>query len=192
MVRAFVDVFPQSVLLSGKGRELILFGTTAPALEFDPAQVAAALNERPAVRADLEKVSLSSLTELVGTFAASHETLVAATKSVLPLTDDVPTLEYSERSDALDTQLPADLIDVTQVARFCPRCFENGQTIASVGRLTDYLGVLGQVYESAPFRESSVFGAPANRVQVPLKLPPHAEALFATSPYLQSMVRPIK
>ena len=36
MVRAFVDVFPQSVLLSGAQAELLLIGTTAPRIELDP------------------------------------------------------------------------------------------------------------------------------------------------------------
>ena len=43
MVRAFVEVFPQSVLLSGWMNELILVGTNGEGLEIDPARVEAAL-----------------------------------------------------------------------------------------------------------------------------------------------------
>src|SRR5687767_4756172 len=44
MVRAFVDVFPQSVLLSGAGSDLLLLGVNGPRIEIDPAAVATALS----------------------------------------------------------------------------------------------------------------------------------------------------
>ena len=46
MVRAFIDVFPQSVLLSGMQSELLLVGTTAPRIEIDPDRLAGALHRR--------------------------------------------------------------------------------------------------------------------------------------------------
>ena len=41
MVRAFIDVFPQSVLLSGMHSEFLLVGTTADRIEIDPDRLAA-------------------------------------------------------------------------------------------------------------------------------------------------------
>ena len=58
MIRAFVDVFPQAVLLSGAESDLILLGTTAERIEIDPDRLAAALARAPAVRMDLERVDL--------------------------------------------------------------------------------------------------------------------------------------
>ena len=56
MVRAFIDVFPQSVLLSGTQAELLLIGTAAPRIENDPMKLAAALEHKVAVREDLARL----------------------------------------------------------------------------------------------------------------------------------------
>src|SRR5207302_3802869 len=66
MVRAFVDVFPQSVLLSGTYAELLMVGTTAAKIEIDPERVSRALQRMPAVQADLARLDLGSVTEIVG------------------------------------------------------------------------------------------------------------------------------
>ena len=47
MVRAFIDVFPQSVLLSGTQAELLLVGTNAAKIEIDPGHVAARARAGP-------------------------------------------------------------------------------------------------------------------------------------------------
>jgi hypothetical protein len=44
MIRAFIDVFPNSVLLSGAQADLLLIGTTDSRIEIDPARVVAALS----------------------------------------------------------------------------------------------------------------------------------------------------
>jgi spermidine synthase len=60
MIRAFLDVFPQAVLLSGAEDDLVLLGTVADRLVLDPARVAAALAAAPAVQTDLARVDLGS------------------------------------------------------------------------------------------------------------------------------------
>ena len=47
MVRAFIDVFPQSVLLSGTQAELLLVGTNGASIEIDPGRVARTLDQAP-------------------------------------------------------------------------------------------------------------------------------------------------
>ena len=47
MVRAFIDVFPQSVLLSGAEADLLLVGANGSRIEVDPDTLAEALAERP-------------------------------------------------------------------------------------------------------------------------------------------------
>ena len=81
MVRAFLDVFPQSVLLSGAQAELLLVGTTASRIELDPIRVAATLAREPAVREDLARLDLGSVREIAGTFVGSAETLARATRA---------------------------------------------------------------------------------------------------------------
>ena len=71
MVRTFVEVFPNSVLLSGVYSELILMGVRDAPVEIDPVRLQARLAAMPGVRDDLAAVHLGSLTEIVGTFAAS-------------------------------------------------------------------------------------------------------------------------
>ena len=67
MVRAFLDVFPQSVLLSGAQAELLLIGTTAPRIELDPDMLAARLERERAVQHDLARVDLGAPHEIAGT-----------------------------------------------------------------------------------------------------------------------------
>jgi hypothetical protein len=98
MIRAFVDVFPQGVLLSGTGQELLLVGTNNSRIEIDPDRVARSLAEAPAVRADLERIGLATMKDIVATFVAPSKTLRDATIDEAPVTDDRPLQEYVAKS----------------------------------------------------------------------------------------------
>ena len=98
MVRAFIDVFPHSVLLSGTQAELLLVGTTADRIEVDPERLERELERLPDVRNDLRRVDLGSVKEIVGTFLGSSATLARATRDALPVSDDRPLQEYGVRS----------------------------------------------------------------------------------------------
>ena len=67
MVRAFVDVFPQAVLLSGAESDLLLLGTNGARIEIDPDRVSAALARSAGACADLERLDLGARHEIVGT-----------------------------------------------------------------------------------------------------------------------------
>ncbi|HSA23653.1 MAG TPA: fused MFS/spermidine synthase, partial [Myxococcota bacterium] len=123
LVRAFLDVFPDAVLLNGFGTHMILLGRrdAPPGLPLDT--VLANLAAEPAVRASLEEVALARPTELVGAFAASAGTLAAATRGVAPVSDDRPVLEYSVRSVLRHTRQPAALFDPAGARAWCPACF---------------------------------------------------------------------
>ncbi len=82
MIRAFLDVFPQSVLVSGAQSNLLLIGANGPSIEIDPARVEAALARAPAVRRDLQRIDLGTVREIVGTFVGSAQTMAAATRDV--------------------------------------------------------------------------------------------------------------
>ena len=148
MVRAFIDVFPQSVLLSGTQAELLLIGTAAPRLELDPQRLATALERERAVREDLSRVELASVREIAGTFVGSAETLVRATTGSLPVTDDRPLQEYGVLSglSAGLMGVPASLFDVTGIAAWCPRCLDDTETGQAVPNLDLYLRLLQQAY----------------------------------------------
>jgi len=150
MVRAFLDVFPQAVLLSGTQAELLLVGTSAPRIEIEPDHLRQALDHAPAVRADLARLDLAQPREIVGTFVGAATTLSDAAGSAPAVTDDRPIQEYGVWS-GLSTGLqgvPAALFDLDAVDSWCPRCFEQGRPVAAMAGLDAYLGLLREAYEA--------------------------------------------
>ena len=150
MVRAFVDVFPESVLLSGAGSDLLLLGVNGPRIEVDPAAVAAALSRAPAVRSDLDRIDLGMVHEIVGTFVGSAQTLGDATRGVAPVVDDRPMQEYGVRS-MLSTGhgVPASIVDLARVTDWCPRCVRDGELVPAVQELTAYFELLELGYNAS-------------------------------------------
>ena len=151
MIRAFVDVFPQSVLVSGAEADLLLVGANDSRIEIDPARVANAMTNAPALRADLQRVDLGSVREIVGAFLASPQKLSAATRNSAPVTDDRPIQEYGVRSLlTFGDGLPASVADVREVAAWCPKCFADGKPVPLVQGLDTYLALLGRAYSATP------------------------------------------
>jgi spermidine synthase len=187
IVRAFLDVFPESVLLSGDDRELMLMGTVGPSVALDPDAVARRIHAAPAVEEDLRRIDLGSLTEIAGTFVASRETLVRATRGAVPLTDDEPLLEYGELSTLHAIRQPAGLFDVSDIASFCPRCFDHGEPRAEVAALPAYLRVTGALYSSEAFLVET-YREGVRQASLPALATPEAQATIATSPYFIDLI----
>ncbi len=180
MIRAFVDVFPAAVLLSGDDNELILMGVQGATITLDIEAVMRRVGERPAVRAELEEIALDTPLEIAGTFAGAATTLIAATRGSTPLTDDLPSLEYSQRSGVRATRTPHEIFDVSRIDELCPSCREK------VPGLGAYLRVRGLIYESEAFLRSGT--------NLPLELPPfylpndpETTATVASSRYLRRL-----
>jgi spermidine synthase len=153
MVKSFLEVFPQAVLLSGAQAELLLIGTAAPRIELDPARVRNTLEREPSVQEDLARVDLGSVRDIAGAFVGSADTLVSATRGAAIVTDDRPVQEYGVLS-GLSTGLmgvPSALFDVTGVFAWCPRCIE-APGEPGVPNLDLYLRLLQQAY-LAPVRD---------------------------------------
>jgi len=150
MTRAFLDVFPNAVLLSGANMNLLLVGVKGERTEVDPARVAEALGRAPAVQADLVRLDLGTLREIVGTFVAPAAALAAATLGVAPVTDDRPLQEYGKRSlvDFGEGGIPSSLIAVKEVAAWCPACFRDGKPIAAIDGLDAYLALAELAYRT--------------------------------------------
>jgi len=159
MARAFIEVFPNAVLLSGANTNLLLIGARDPRNEIDPSRVAAALSRAPAVHADLQRLDLGSLREIVGTFVASAGTLAAATHDSAPVTDDRPIQEYGKRSliDFGEGGIPPSIVAVNEVASWCPGCFSDGKLADIVEGLDTYLALTELAYR-APLAETSPTG----------------------------------
>jgi predicted membrane-bound spermidine synthase len=153
MVRAFVDVFPNAVLLSGEGTELILMGSRRPRLVLDLDQVEKSLREEPAVAADLTRVNLGTLTEIAGMFVAGPEALQRVTSGVTAVTDDRPSTEYTFWRQG---EVPAELFVLEGLRSFCPGCFEGPRPAARVPGLDTYQEALKRVYAVQGFRQNDV------------------------------------
>jgi spermidine synthase len=153
IVKAFLEVFPDGLLLSGYRNEFILLGARSGPPQFHPEDVARRLATRPEVEADLARIDLGSLVEMAGTIAGSNAALVAATKDVLPVTDDLPVMEYSSLSFTRSI-LPADLFDAPLAASsWCPTCYDsNGRPKPAMAGLDIYLELLQGVYIHPEFR----------------------------------------
>jgi predicted membrane-bound spermidine synthase len=151
MVRAFVDIFPQAVLVSGAESELLLLGTNGPAIEIDPERVTSALAAAPGVKEDLARLDLGGIREIAGSFIASGRTLEAATRGVAPVTDDRPIQEYGARSLLnLGNAVPASLVDLTDIAAWCPKCFAEGGPAPTARGLDTYLQLMTLAYGASP------------------------------------------
>jgi tetratricopeptide (TPR) repeat protein len=150
MIKSFVDVFPQAVLLSGAEADLILIGAN-DRIEVDPAELFTAMSQRPAVRADLARVDLGTPREIVGMFVGSAQKLAEATRDVTPVTDDRPVQEYGVRSLLnLGEFVPASVVDLDGVSAWCPKCFDKGMPVRMVEGLDLYLALLRRAYSATP------------------------------------------
>ena len=148
MIRAFVEVFPQAVLLSGAQPNLQLLGANDFRVEIEPARVAAALSRAPAVQQDLQRLDLGSVREIVGTFLGSAQTLAEATRHSIPVSDDRPLQEYSVKSllNFPSTGAPSSLVNLSRIADWCRECFVAGKPVPLAEGLDMYLSVLARAY----------------------------------------------
>jgi spermidine synthase len=178
LVRAFIDVFPQSVLLSGSGAELLLVGVNDSTIELDPARVAAGLAAAPAVSADLRAVDLGTVREIAGMFVGSPSTLAAATRDVEPVTDNRPLQEYSVRSSLnfRRTVLPGDTADFTQLRSWCPRCFAGAVPAPIAVGVDRYIALVARTWSRIPGETADITD-------------PQTAGVVAGSRYLQRLLR---
>jgi spermidine synthase/tetratricopeptide (TPR) repeat protein len=157
MIRAFVEVFPQAVLISGAEADLLLLGANDSRIEIDPDRVDAGLSRAPAVREDLQRLDLGSVREIVGAFVGSAQKLADATRDTAPVSDDHPVQEYGVGS-LLDfgELVPASVVDLGQVGAWCPRCFVGGKPVPLVDGLDTYMALLERAYIASPAEVSRV------------------------------------
>ena len=151
MIRAFIDVFPEAVLVSGAGSDLLLIGTNGSTIQVDPDVLYRRLSARPDVQADLTRLDLGTVPEIVGTFVGSAATLHEATRDVAPATDDRPVQEYAVRSlFTPDTAGLTGVADLRRAADWCPRCYRDGEPVGHAAGLDVYLSLLGVAYSAPP------------------------------------------
>jgi tetratricopeptide (TPR) repeat protein len=150
MIRAFIEVFPEAVLISGAEADLLLVGANGPRIEIDPERLTRSLANAPAVQADLRRLALGTVREIVGTFVGSAQRLAEATRETAPVTDNRPLQEYSVRS-LLDfgEAVPGDVVDLGEVAAWCPKCFVDQKPVPVVEGLDTYLALVRRAYAAS-------------------------------------------
>jgi len=178
MIRAFIDVFPQAILISGAEADLLLVGVNGPRIEIDPERLTRSLASAPAVQADLRRLDLGTVREIVGTFVGSAQTLAEATAETAPVTDNRPLQEYSVRSLLnFGEAVPGAVVDLGQVATWCPKCFADQTPVPLAKGLDTYLALLGRAY-----------GASASDVGRARSLAERRDRLIFGSAYLGAIV----
>jgi spermidine synthase len=184
MVRAFLDVFPEAVLVSGYREDLILVGRRQAPIEIHPDAVERRVATVPGLRSELRDIALDSAVEVVGMLAATAPTLERATRGVEPLRDDDPILEYAIRELQSDPWVPADLVSVANLDLWCPRCWSDALDGDEQRLLRGYLEVIAHYYRSQAFlsfRPESALGRG-------VELSENAARAVAQSFYLQDLL----
>jgi len=187
MVRAFLDVFPDSVLLSGFANEFILLGRKGLPSVIDPHRIAARLKALPSVRKDLERIDLATPMEIVGTYAGSSVSMERMSRHSSPVTDDYPIMEYSMIA-FVDTIIPKEIFDVEGVRNWCPQCFDGDRPAAVVAGLDQYLALLTGLYESPDFRTTLAGGSFSSPGWVVKGDPETMKLTVQSSGYLQRVM----
>jgi spermidine synthase len=185
VVRAFLDVFPGAVLLSGYRHQLVLLGRRAGPLEVDPERIRRRVEASPALRRELRWISLDRPVEWVGMLAATADTLERATRGVEALRDDRPLLEYGARELVRDRFLPENLFSIGDVEKWCPRCGELPAEEAL--ELRGYLDVVGRYYRSAAFLHHQ----PSRTLAFRPRLSPNSQRAARRSLYLRDLVQKV-
>jgi tetratricopeptide (TPR) repeat protein len=119
------------------------------------------------VAADLRRLDLGTVTEIVGTFVGASDTLARATRDSLPVSDDRPLQEYGVRSvlSSGTSGVPAALFDLSAAVQWCPRCFDGDRPAPTVAGLDLYLALLDEAYHApADARRAEASGAGARRI----------------------------
>jgi predicted membrane-bound spermidine synthase len=164
MVRSFIDVFPNAVLLSGASSNLLLIGTTGATNQIDPSRLESAMMRAPAVYADLRRLDLGTPRDIVGMFVASATTLATATRDVRPVSDDRPIQEYGRKSLLdFDEGVPPAIVNVREVSAWCPACFVGGRPAPIVEGLDTYLAVLNLAYTAPHIAPAQTVATGAGR-----------------------------
>ena len=145
MIRSFIDVFPNTIMLSGVKTECILVGRKDAEIILDPVSAERKLIQSPELQQDLVRIRINSLTDIAGMFVSDYQTLLSAVKDHAPVTDDFPIMEYGmiffhDPTPAIDLMNPAG------ARSWCRDCYEDGNPIPGFGDLDHYLRLIQTVF----------------------------------------------
>jgi hypothetical protein len=145
-VKAFVNVFPHSILISGYRSNLILMGSPG-SFEFDLPMLRARIDSNIGLKQDLQAASADDLTELVGAFVMGERGLAEYTANAAPVSDDHPTMEYSKSIHYRSPQDPRVYDGMAEVWDYLDE--------TQVPFLEDYLALMEISYHQTAYLEGS-------------------------------------
>jgi spermidine synthase len=145
-VKAFVNVFPHSILISAYRNNLILMGSPSP-FRFDAPSLRARIDSNAALAQDLRAVSAGDLTEIAGSFVMGERGLAEYTADADPVTDDHPSMEYSKSLHFFSAQDPRIYDRMGEVWSYLYG--------TQMPFLKDYLAMMEIMYHQEAFLETS-------------------------------------
>ena len=154
MLRAFLNVFPDGVLLAGTTSEFIMLGRKDAPITFEPFEFQRRLLARPEVQSDLKNILAGSLRDVVGAFVGNHDSIDLIAGRSPPVSDDWPVMEYSNGSMIIEPT-EGKFNAIADVTTWCPKCFKNGRPIGQLQGLDSYLGILERMYRPSGLHYAS-------------------------------------
>lgn len=185
VVAAFIDVFPESILMNGSREEYLLVGRKNARVEIDPDELVARLDRAPAVRRDLEAMDVSEVTDLLAMFAGDAATMRAGVEGYAPLSDDVPMMEYS-RVWFQTSGMPGELFDVETIGSWCPRCLD-ADIAQRIPQLVPTLRIMGMMYMGTGSTRAQAIRAQRDRLWPGRLAPDVYRDTFRRSRYLRDL-----
>jgi spermidine synthase len=145
-VKAFVNVFPHSILVAGYRNNLILMGSPS-SFRFDTLALRSRIDASRSLKRNLQSISAADLTEIVGTFVMGERGLAEYTAQFDPVTDDHPSMEYSKSLHYLSAQDPRLYDGMAEVWDYLDG--------AGTPFLKDYLALMELMYHEKAYLETS-------------------------------------
>ncbi|MDH3978198.1 MAG: hypothetical protein OEU86_06745, partial [Gammaproteobacteria bacterium] len=179
IVKAFVDVFPNAVLLAGAYSDIILIGRNSDENTIDHRQFLEALKNNPRIEADLKRFDMSTLTEVMGSFLAAPSTMTDGLADVSSVTDDYPIMEYAPIYTSPGDP-PSEILNVWDIGEWCTSCIQDGQYAEDLNNLEVYLQIMDKAFETK-FRDAKT--SPDTTVQMEFNQEDLQRAIRET-PYL--------
>jgi len=163
LVKSFVDVFPQSVLIEGDDHDanFILLGINDDSIHFDVQRAQSVWVSNPQIREDLRNIRISTVEDLVGLFVSDGAHMTEELQDDTPVTDDHPVMEFDRISNYFQSEVPVELFNELAVQKWCPDCFDSGN--GPLGNTFDGAFVRRRVQNRYTVHRSAAFYTIGNR-----------------------------
>jgi len=178
LIKSFIEVFPNSVLLNGYHKSLMLMGRKEQSIELNAKQFLRNLKNRPLVEAHMKKIYLDNILEIAGSFVANKNDLRNATKKVQAMTDDRPTMEYSHIA-FWDHQVPTEIFLPQGIQEWCKTCISS--------EIETYLAIMKSWYSTRQYiNYNSVRDISYEQIIIPKNMG-NAPKVIKSSKYLKKL-----